>query len=85
MLFLFRLLSKNVNSLHATIILHVDLYGYETRFQTLRIILKVSENRALRYLGQRGRKWQDAGGNRIMRSSITFTHHLLLGWPNNGG
>jgi hypothetical protein len=48
-----------------------------------------SENRVLRTIfWPRGRKWQEAGKNHIMRSFIIsrFTlHQMLLGWSNQEG
>jgi hypothetical protein len=68
--------------IHKTIILPVVLYGCETCSLTLgeehRLI--VSENRVLRKIFRPKRKWQEAGGDCIMKSFITcIPHQILLG------
>jgi hypothetical protein len=78
------LLCKNFKiEVYRTIILHVVLYRFGTLSLTLREEhrLRVCENRVLRRIFEpKGRKWQEAGEDCIIRSFITcMLHHILLG------
>jgi hypothetical protein len=73
------LLSKNLDiKMYKTIILPAVLYGRESWSLTLweEHVPRVSGNRAPRRI--RGRKWQEAAEDCIMRSFITCTFHQIL-------
>jgi hypothetical protein len=81
-------LSKNIHfKIYKTIILPFVLYGCETWFLTLReeyIWGYLRTGCWGEYLDIRG-KWQEAGENCIMRSSVICTlQRLLLRWSNQG-
>jgi hypothetical protein len=67
------------------IIFPVVLYGCETWSLTLREEhrLKVFENRVLRRIYLRRRKWQEAGEDCIMRSFVTCICSTRMRWAEH--
>ena len=74
-------LSKNIKPKTCrTLVLSLVLYGYETWSHTSREEHRLRMFKRGRYLGLKGRKWQEPGECSIMRSFVFCTaHRIVLG------